>query len=68
MLCFLMSIIGSAWGQETYTISFNGSIVQTPNGSNFFTCNSEDYKKEKELYEQTKFNYQSIQEVIDLFK
>jgi hypothetical protein len=30
--------------------------------------NSEDYKKEKELYEQTKFTYQSIQEVIDLFK
>lgn len=42
-----MSIIGSAWGQEAYTISFNGSIVQTPDGSNFFTCSSNDYKNNK---------------------
>ena len=42
-----MSIIGSAWGQETYTISFNRSIVQTPEGSDFFDCNSTNYSNGK---------------------
>lgn len=32
IICFLMSIIGSAWGQESYTIAFNNSKTQSSPG------------------------------------
>lgn len=44
-----MSFIGSAWGQETYTISFNGSIVQTPEGPEFFKCTNVEFNKKYKL-------------------
>lgn len=43
MLCFLMSIIGSAWGQESYTIVFNNSKTQSSEG--YFTLSEKQNLK-----------------------
>ena len=53
IICFLMSIIGSAWGQETYTISFNGSIVQTPESPEFFICTNVEFNKKYKVNSPT---------------